>query len=56
MEANCKIWIHGGNYMLDGYINGDCEVFILAPGHGGRSAIPIHASIFNIAGYTIYPG
>lgn len=55
MEANCKIWVHG-HYMLDGYIDDNCDVFILAPGHGGRAAIPISASLFGAIGYTIYPG
>ena len=55
MEANCKIWIHG-HCMFDGFIDDNSDVFILAPGHGGRAAIPINASIFGIVGYTIYPG
>ena len=54
MESNCKVWIHGANFMMDGYINDECQTFILVPGHGGRSAMPINAYIFK--GYTIYPG
>jgi hypothetical protein len=56
MESNCKIWIHNNGYMVDGFIDSEYNVFILAPGHAGRSAIPISAAIFNIVGYTIYPG
>lgn len=55
MEANCKLWIHGANFMMDGYIDNDNMVYLLVPGHGGRSALPILASIA-VRGFTIYPG